>query len=365
MKNIKCLVVLAISICILAAGCGPHEVNEFKTYSNVYYTLQYPSNWQDPVLNHSKVVLVSNTNKLYFSIHQMFYEGSLQDLIPEKEYEECVIDGVKGYVIENKEGDELYTFYVVPKNDMIFEFTFISQDDGDKNQETIDQLIESFEFNNFKSMSFGNWNKYSTENIEVYYPDNSNIYDEVTKWSDQRQNAFNYICEYLDVQWDQEPIKMFVFNSQEHGQQYGIQLGFAWSMFSQIYTLDIQTKGHELSHCISYHINSGRTIDSDLIEEGLATHLDMTGRDFHQLAANLLREKSFSITLLGDKFREHENAYTFGASFVKYLIDEYSLDLFKEFYAQNKYNEEESFKRFYNKDGSTLINEWIELLKTY
>lgn len=367
MKRVSVLPILVlISFLLISCDMKGEEMSESKTYSNVYYTIKYPSNWREPELIAPKVFFSKEDNKCSLDIKALPYKGSVEDLIPKNESEECIIDGNKGYKIKSEEDNEIITFYLVQKNDMLFEMMFICQvDDCNNCQAFMDQIEKSFEFNDFESTSFLNWNKYTIENIEVYYPNNSVIYDTIEEWGRNRVEAFNYITEYLDVQWEYEPIKMYVFNSQEHGEQYGLQVGFALPNYNQIFTLYNQYPGHELAHCISNYINNGQRVNSALINEGLATHLNMTGKDYHRLTADILQEKNYSIKLLGDDFRKNEDAYTLGASFVKYLIDKYSLELFKECFAQNKYNEEESFREFYGKEGNILVNEWMEYLKTY
>jgi len=341
------------------------EVNENKTYSNVYYTVTYPANWSEPELVAQKVVFSNNNNSCIFDIIAIYYEDSIIDLLLDEEYEECLIDGTKAYVIKSEEENEIRTFYLVQKHDTLFQFTFICEPNDYSDCKIFMEEVENlFRFKDFKSMSYAGWNKYSVENIEVYYPDNSVIADTIDEWVDARVEAFDYITKYLDVKWEYEPIKMFVFNNEEHGEEYGLQLGSALSN-DQIYTLYNQHKGHELAHRITYRINNGQKIHSSLIEEGLATYLDFSSRDYHSLSADILDERNYSIDLLGAAFWDNKGAYTMGASFAKYLIDEYGLELFKVFYAQNQYDEEQSFLKFYQKNGTTLISEWIEYLKTY
>lgn len=377
-------IIVLISFLLVSCATEDEGISEFKTYSNFYYTIQYPSNLLEPKLvkdgvdGYNIVAFSKEDNQFSLTVAaECIYpitssqENYIEEILKENEedinVEECIVDGNKGYKIKSKENNKIHTVYLVQKNDMIFEMNFECQiDDYNNCQALTNQIEKSFKFNDFESLSElkDNWNKYSIENIEVYYSDNSVIYNSIEKWAKERVEAFNYITEYLNVQWEYEPIKIFVFNSQEHGKQFGLILGFAKPEYNEIFTKYTQTPGHELAHCISHYI-SGKRIDSALINEGLATHLNMTGRDYHRLAADILQEKNYSIKLLGNDFRKNENAYTLGASFVKYLIDEYNLEVFKEFFAQNKYNEEESFRKFYDKEGNILVNDWMEYLKTY
>lgn len=48
---------------------------------------------------------------------------------------------------------------------------------------------------------------------------------------------------------------------------------------------------------------------------------------------------------------------------VKYLIDKYGFNVFKEFYAQDRYSENESFKHYYGKPAEKILEEWKAYLK--
>jgi len=353
------------------------ETNQMNTFSNDFYTIKYPLNWQqaeNPYGDHY-IAFSSEADEISLEIttSNMFRdEASEFDVLTEieqrgMEFEEYIIDQNIGYKIEVEVDEKNRIIFIIQKEEMIFNIMFGCQsEDYNDCKVLIEQIVNSFELNDFESFraSVDNWNKYSIENLEIYYPDNSDIYEGIEEWAKIRVDAFDHIAEYLDVEWKYGLIKIYVFNSKEHGAQYGFPLGFAVSEQNLIFTQDVQSPGHELTHCISYRMNGDRK-DSDLLSEGLATYLNMMGNDHHRVSANILQEKDYSIKLLGEDFGLNENAYTLGASFVKYLIDEYGLELFKECYAQNKYNEEESFREFYGKEGNMLLNEWMEYLKTY
>ena len=384
-KKYICIVSLIVLISLLFAGCETkdEEKIQFKTYSNAQYTIQYPSSWLEPEVTQDpyngnnvdfskaddQFALNIMAGRIYpYTDSKDYIKETLEGNEEDVDVEEYIIDGNKGYEIKGVENNELTIFYIFQEKDMIFQIRFVCQaNDYNNCKDSIEQIVKSFEFNDFEALTSlkDKWNKYSTENLEIYYPDNSDVYESIEEWAQVRIEAFDYISKYLDVEWEYEPIKVFVFNSKEHGRQVGLELGFAVSVFGEVYTEDTQSPGHEIAHCISYWMNNGERIDSDLVNEGLATYLNMMGTDNHSLTANILEEKNYSIELLGNDFWEHEDGYTFGASFVQYLIDEYSLEVFKDFFAQNKYNEEDSFRKFYDKEGIMLVNEWMEYLKTY
>ncbi len=208
-----------------------------------------------------------------------------------------------------------------------------------------------------------NWNVYKNDIFKVYYPNNSVIKDSPDFWLSKRQKAFDNICDYLGVKWEYGEISFYVFNDRNQGQEYDLNLGFAVPNANEIYTLHNQSHGHELAHLISYRINDGIRIQSALINEGLATFLNGNNQNYHRITKYFIEKGELdNYSLLNDSFRNCPAGYQFGASFVNYLIDEYSLELFKEFFGQQDYTELESFEIYYNKDYETLYKEWKSFL---
>jgi len=378
------LLILIIAISIFAgSGVKTEEKDDFNEYSSIHYTFQYPSSWEEPVsitkpliggelhLSRSddELSMKVMTTRIYpYEEPENYIAKSLKKIDDLASVSDFKIDNNTAYEVKFEENNELFLVYVYSEKDMVFEIQFECQlDKFNSYKSEIEKILGSFKVNEFEALNSldEKWNKYSAGHLEVFYPDDSDIYGKVEDWTQIRVEAFNYISEYLGVQWKYEPVKVFVFNSKEHGRQFGIELGFAVSGMREVYTEDTQSPGHELAHCISYWICNGERIDSDLVNEGLATYLNMMGTDNHRLSLDEIGQMDYSIELLGESFWEHKNAYIYGASFVQYLIDEYGLDVFKNFFAQNDLSEEDSFRMFYNKEGEELLSEWIDYLKTY
>ena len=366
-KQLRALLILLLATSMLVVGCTPKptDIKESNTYSNLYYALEYPDSWSEPTIYAHKVIFENPDSTTYFDIQALYFDGSLDALLPKEGLEACNLGDAQGYKITMEQESEIRTFYLAHKDNTLFQLTFaFSPDDQEAGNAIMEQITQSFAFNDFKAKSLASWNTYNAENITIYYPNDSVIADGLEPWAQKRIDAFDAITKYLDVDWTYEPIKMFVFNSQEQGARYGMQLGVAIGEFNQVYTLYNQTIGHELAHVISDRITGVKT-DSALLNEGIATHLNMTGIDYDKASIKILKEKNYQVDLLGDSFRKlgSEVGYPLAASFVKYLIDTYGLDTFKACFAQNKYSEAESFVKFYQKEGSVLIAEWMEYLK--
>lgn len=387
-NKLFCISVVGALLLLLTSCTNNVQVMKgYKTYSNTLYNISYPSDWEEPnvdkkLIKDSRVYFDTNDSKILgLSISIDFFGTNTVDIIQERinnikktpnllcEVKEYTIAGQQGYNIKIEEGGKINEVYVVENKGLVYELAFETKGTISKeSQIKIDKIIDTFTFQNCKSINdlWENWNKYSEGNLEVYYPEHSIISNDVEGWTKGRIKAFDYIIEYLGVECTDETIKIYVFDSQDQANEYGLILGFALSEYNEIYTKYSQSEGHEIAHCISWWINNGKRLTSDLINEGFATYFDMSGRNYDRISAEILKEKNYNVKLFGNDFRKNEEgeAYTLGASFVKYLIDEYGIDLFKEFFAQNQYNEAESFQKFYKKSGETLINKWVQKEKS-
>lgn len=159
MKIIKRVSVLPIFILIslLFVGCEIKDVekNESKTYSNTYYTIQYPSNWLEPKVG-NPVVFSKHDNQLVLKVwagryHENYLEESVKEIQEDINIEECIINRNKGYKIKSEENGIINTIYCVQEKDMIFEMNFECQANDYNNYEVLmDQIINTFEFNDFE-----------------------------------------------------------------------------------------------------------------------------------------------------------------------------------------------------------------------
>lgn len=209
------------------------------------------------------------------------------------------------------------------------------------------------------------WNSREYKYLRLHYPDNLIVKNTIDKWAAEREGVFEILLEEFGAEWSiDEKVDIYIFNDHKHGEKFGFQLGFANPETKEIYTRYDQTKGHEIAHVISHYINDRKRISSSLINEGLATYYDASGRDYHEITYHILSQEDFSIDIFGANFRKHPQAYSLGASFVSFLIETYGKDLFWEFFAQNSYGEAEAFKFYYRKSNQELYNDWILYLKS-
>ncbi len=353
-------------------------------YENNYYKIKYPSNMEKKInvggvgIGIEEVSFKSNNNNLIEIsveiINNFFNKKEFEDLIKEhiEENKESIIESElidieKGSVykiIFKTSTNNIFTF-IFHRNNIVFilsiETVKIHSKEITMNIYSIFHSFKIKETTRILSNLKREWNIYKLPPFEIYYPNNSEIYDYIKEWAEKKINAFKYITKYLGVKWDDEIIKIYVFNDNFHGKFLGFNLGFSILNRYEIFTTINQSDGHELTHIISYKMANGKCIYSKLINEGLATYLDLCSSHFHERSKNILK-KDNCIKLLENEFESKKDNYTLSASFVKYLIENYGLILFKDFFCQNHLNEKMSFIKYYNKKGTELIEDWFNYI---
>lgn len=397
-KYIKYLVLLNIVLALI--GYTNIRKNNYKnivwqSYGEYYYTISYPSNWSY-IDNQYNVDFKNNRSLPFFdsnikcSIKLIKENSSLEEFesIINKYDKESKGKGqlTKSnkklmYTILNEDSKAIKHTTFFYKDSLILKIEFFIKNKYKNNANIImNTMLKSFElskkgYESFTTVLEKNWLRYTKGPLDIYYEKNSVVANDIENWTKERLEAFGYICGYLKTDWVyDEKIKIYIFDSMEEGFKYGLELGFSSIGNRKIFTLYNQSRGHELTHIISANMNKLASpsklpwIPSLLILEGLATHLDMSRWDHHGIAKRVLEKNNYEIKLLGENFRnvkKKNKSYKLAASFVKYLIDSYGIDLFLKFYSQSEYSEEESFLKYYGKSGEKIIEEWESFLKKY
>ncbi len=165
MKLIKRVSVLSILVIIsfLFVCCNNKDegMSEFKTYSNAYYTIQYPSNWLEAEVKDGNAVAFSKEDNQFSlkittnRIGENYIEEILKNIEEDIDVEECIVGGNKGYKIKLEENDDIRTAYIVQEKDMFFEMYFECQaNDYNNYQSLINQIKNTFEFNDFEKLEY-------------------------------------------------------------------------------------------------------------------------------------------------------------------------------------------------------------------
>ncbi|WP_461205811.1 hypothetical protein [Clostridium sp. DL1XJH146] len=161
-KRMSVLSILVI-ISFLFVGCDnkDQELTETRTYSNIYYTIKYPSNWLEPVEDRGAVSFSTEDNEVSLNITTTriypYTENYIEEIIKKVEedinVEECIVGGNKGYKIKIEEDDKINIAYIVQEKDMFFEILFECLDNAyDNYKALINRIDNNFEFNDFEKL---------------------------------------------------------------------------------------------------------------------------------------------------------------------------------------------------------------------
>lgn len=184
-----------------------------------------------------------------------------------------------------------------------------------------------------------------------------------------REDAYGEVNKFFNS----KPIKkidFYVWDSNESAKKIlGQELGFTNPYLAVINSLYNQTTGHEITHTLSYWMYPERTATA-LINEGTATYFNCSVDEEH--SEEQLREKiqgrkasGFDIKKLWDSddaFRQQDNSYIIGSSFVRYLIQKGGDDKFKELMKNETYN---NAKTIYGDAIDQYINDFNTLYKPH
>lgn len=129
-----------------------------------------------------------------------------------------------------------------------------------------------------------------------------------------------------------------------------------------------QSSGHELTHVLSYYINNSFHYSYKILSEGLATWLDQSSKDHHQMASDLVAEGEIIPfnSIIGDSnFKAVDARITYPqcASFVGFLLDNYGIEKFKSIWVKEDLRDK--IKHVYGKELENLELQWHKFLDSY
>jgi len=218
--------------------------------------------------------------------------------------------------------------------------------------------------------------RFESEHFIFFFHKGSPAERDISKIAERREEAYRKIADILDVKV-QNKIRCFLFPSAREKTFYTghIGAGFAQNQtIIEIYNDEIRDHYHELTHIVAAKLNQNAP---PLLSEGLAVYI--TSRmEKHPLdeKVKLFKEKDELIPItkllrfeeIGSEASKPLISYPESGSFVKYLIEEYGLEKFKQIYSKttkglerSKYNEK-VFLKVYGKDINHLAKEWLNSL---
>lgn len=233
------------------------------------------------------------------------------------------------------------------------------------------------------------WLIKKSEHFIFKYPQNTFIADDIDLIIQKRELAYNEISSFLEVEAE-KPLTLYLSPSREFciAKQMipgtAIPHKFFASLIYNDHPLCFEklNYGHEIAHLLVYFWDK-KKYHLEFLEEGLATVLDMSVRNYHlnyldKLQTHLTQRKTVDFSLKVSPFL-NETDYEKAASFIKFLIDCYGLKKFKKlflltamdrkgtiYYNGNKKLDKNYLKRnirkVYQKKSDDIQKEWLENL---
>ncbi len=235
------------------------------------------------------------------------------------------------------------------------------------------------ELNNYadKYSDYGKWLKKETDHYIFHYLPNSKAELDITKIAERQENAYKKIISILNIDEPKQKIHYYLYPDAKIKKELTGDGGVAQSIFHDFSIHAVYAKGinplgeHEDTHLLALPL--GRSIG--FFQEGLAeymagerTWLGKT-REFwlrEALEKNIVPGAECMMTQKAWMDSPDEEApyyYAFAESFVSFLIDNFGIEKFKEFYgrASGLKNKEENmgiFKNIYGMSVNEMGARW-------
>lgn len=214
------------------------------------------------------------------------------------------------------------------------------------------------------SPTFGKWNRKETNNFIFHFPKNTKVKD-IDAFAKNRQEAFDSINIFFEAKLPKK-IDFYVWNKTiDYDKRNKRPSGFAIPELSIVHSRYFQTRGHEMTHVISYFSVDSK-VRTSFINEGIATYFDLSNRDKMDMAKIARKDCDIPIIKMwkrNEVFRsiEQDKAYSLAAAFVGKLINEEGKDKFMQLLSNQTY---ESALTVYGEKLGTIIQALEKDLKS-
>lgn len=136
--------------------------------------------------------------------------------------------------------------------------------------------------------------------------------------------------------------------------------GFAIPELLVVHTRYMQTRGHEMTHIITHYAVDTVRYVSAFINEGVATHFNLTHEDQFEEVRNFLPDKTISIEELWKSDRafgglSSEFSYSLAAAFIQHLLTEGGKQNFFKLLADQSWD---NAQKIYGDKLTEIINEF-------
>jgi hypothetical protein len=188
---------------------------------------------------------------------------------------------------------------------------------------------------------YDEWRSYTSQHFSFRYLPNTYVAKEIKRIARDHEQTYTDIVKQLSIA-DDEPITLYMYPSEAAlYRATARKAGHAINEAGEVHTLWVsannhQTTGHEMTHVITTRA-IGEPSEA-LLGEGIAVCLDHSGKDYREVAADLLAaDKLIPLKdMLGDAWFEADGEVTYpeSGSFVCFLLEEYGVARFKQLYTR-------------------------------
>ncbi len=221
-----------------------------------------------------------------------------------------------------------------------------------------------------ESPPYDEWLTYESRPLTFHYLPDTFVANEITAIALEHKRVFEYNTQWLEEDY-RGSIDFYLYPSQESLYRATARdAGFAINPAREVHALwvsqyDHQSLGHEMTHVITYW-TLGEPSEA-LLGEGIAVCMDHAEPHPHDRAAALLESGQLLplSQILGDAWFEHDPSivYPESGSLVCWLLQQYSVDQFKQLYTREDFPT--ALEEIYGLDIDHLEEAWRAELGGY
>ncbi len=213
---------------------------------------------------------------------------------------------------------------------------------------------------------FKKWMNIETKNF-IFHFHNKTKLKNLEQYAKDRQEAFDSINTFFDAELPKK-IDFYVWNDFiEYSRKQKRNSGFAVPELSIVHTRYFQTRGHEMTHVISYYVNAESMRNRvSFINEGTATCFNLYNRNRIKMAKKARAETNVPIIEMWKNekaFRgiNQDNAYAIAGAFVSFLIEKEGREKFLKLLENQSI---ENAKEIYGNGLYEIIEEFEKTIKS-
>ncbi len=211
------------------------------------------------------------------------------------------------------------------------------------------------------------WKSDTTDKVIFYYEQGSSAEKKIEGIKKTTLSDINKLLTIIHVdKYDNQLIYFLVESRKRMKELIGDEINAgAIPRQNAVYAVygEVNATGmHEFNHIIVHNLWGNPS--SKWMSEGFAVYSDDNWYSYnlHPLSKYLLeKNKIISLKLLSENFNSYDDriSYPLSGSFVKYIIEKYGYEKFRELWEEG----DDAFAKIYERSLSELEKEWIEEIK--